>query len=129
MKTVIEVYVKSFSIPKDIESLHYAQEHTYCAPGMTERTLGLSGFSGRVLESGSAELLSCLGAAQKQWRQQNRMIQVYDVGRLRGWLKAIMAGVWRTPTVVVGGDKYAGLTAAREALRDLGTNNSRVGID
>lgn len=40
MKTVVQVYVKSFSIPKDIESPHYAQQHTYCAPGATEMTLG-----------------------------------------------------------------------------------------
>jgi hypothetical protein len=125
MKTVVEVYVKSFSIPKDIESLHYAQQHTYCAPGMVERTLGLPGFSGRVLEPDSAELLSLLGAAQKQWGQRNQVIQVYDVGRLRGWLKAVMAGVCRTPTVAMGGDKYVGLPAAREMIRDLGTNNTK----
>jgi hypothetical protein len=63
MKTVVEVYVRSFAIPKDIESLHYAQQHTYCAPGMAERTLGLLGFSDRVLEPDSAELLSLLSAA------------------------------------------------------------------
>jgi len=124
MNTVIKVYVKSFSIPKDIESLHYAQQHTYCAPGMTEMTLGRSGFSGRVLESDSAELLSILGAAQRRWGQQDQVIQVYDVGRLRGRLKAIAAGVWRTPAIIVGEDKYIGLTAAEKAFGDLGAGQS-----
>jgi hypothetical protein len=118
MKTVVEVYVRSFSIPKDIESLSYAQQHAYCAPGMVERTLGLPGFSGRVLEPDSAEILSLLDAAQKQWGQRTLVIEVYDVGRLRGRLKAMKAGVWRTPAVAVNGEKRVGLPAAREMFRD-----------
>jgi hypothetical protein len=36
-----------------------------------------------------------------------------------------MAGVWRTPTVAMGGNKYVGLPAAREMFHDLGTNNTK----
>ena len=125
MKTKLEVYIKSFSIPPDVESLSHAHRHTHCAPGVAQRTMGLPGFSGRILEPDSAKLLSLLGAAQKQWGQQNQVIQVYDVGRLRGWLKAVMAGVCRTPTVAMGGDKYVGLPAVREMIRDLDTNNRK----
>ena len=123
MQSRIEIYVKSFSVPQDVESYRIHRMHSHCAPGLAEAGLKLSGFSGRVLEADSAELLSLLGAARKRWGQRIPVIQVYDVGRLRGRLKAMTAGVWKTPAVVVGGEKHVGLSAVRTALHDLGTNN------
>jgi hypothetical protein len=123
MQSRIEVYIKSFSVSQDVESYRIHRMHSHCAPGLAEAGLELSGFSGRVLETDSADLVSLLGAARKRWGQRIPVIQVYDVGRLRGRLKAMTAGVWRTPAVVVGGEKHVGLSAARTALYDLGTNN------
>lgn len=123
MKTAVEIYVKSFSVPADVESYRIHRMHSHCAPGLAEAGLELSSFSGRVLGADSADLMSLLGAVQKRWRQQTVVIQVYDVSRLRGRLKALTVGVWRTPAVVVDGEKHIGLSAAKEALHSLGTNN------
>lgn len=97
--------------------------HSHCAPSLAEAGLELPGFSGRVLETDSADLLSLLSAVQKRWRRQTLVIRVYDVSRLRGRLKAMTAGVWRTPAIVMDGEKYVGLSAASGALRDLGVAN------
>lgn len=43
-----------------------------------------------------------------------------DLGRLRGRLKGLLAGVWKAPTVVIDGQKHVGLEAARGALHRLG---------
>jgi hypothetical protein len=120
---IAQVYIRSFSVPQDVESYRIHRMHSHCAPGLAEAGLELSGFSGRVLEPDSADLLSLLDAARKRWGQRIPAIQVYDVGRLRGRLKAMTAGVWRTPAVVAGRQKHVGLSAARAALHDLGTNN------
>ena len=117
MKARLEVYIRSYGISADVESYHYARQHTYCAPGMLEQALRMPGFRGRILERDSLELLPDLEAAQKRW---GRHIRAYDLGRLGGRLKALAAGVWKTPAVVVGGRKHVGLAAAREALRGLG---------
>jgi hypothetical protein len=112
MERGVQIYVRSYSIPKDVESYRIHRMHSHCAPGLAQTTLDLSGFSGRLLEPDSAELLGDLVAL-------DQAVDVYDVGRLRGRLRALSAGVWRTPAVVVGGRRYVGLDAARTALRSL----------
>ncbi|MGD1995203.1 MAG: hypothetical protein PVH62_00365 [Anaerolineae bacterium] len=113
---ILEVYVKSETVPPDIESYRHHRMHSHCAPGLAQETLRMPGFSGRLLEQASSTLLQALSVAQGRLEGQ---VEVYDVGRLRGRLKALTAGVWKTPAVIVDGEKHVGLTAAKEALRNL----------
>ena len=117
MKTMAEVYVKSFVPHSDTAGYVHALQHPYCAPGMADQALGrMLQFSGRVLPPDDSAILPDLDAALQRWGQQMR---VYDVGRLTGRLKALTAGVRETPTVVMDGEKHVGLPAARDALRGL----------
>ena len=122
MSTPVRVYVKSISISCDIGDISYSQHHAYCAPGMAERSLETLGLRGRILESDSAELLPILDDGRERW---GRQIQVCDVGRLPGRLKALMAGVRITPTVVVNGERHVGLAAAKQVLSGLVTATTR----
>lgn len=112
----VQVFIKSEGIPKDIESIQDAHHHTYCAPGMTSRVMGLSDFDGRIVEPACAPLLSDLSTLPDEWAEH---ILIYDLGRLHGRLKAALAGIWKTPAIIVAGEKHIGLPAARRALREL----------
>jgi hypothetical protein len=121
----VEVYLKSFPVSRNVELYTYSLHHTYCAPELAELASGLLD-SGRVLKPDSAAVLSVLEAAAQRSGQQ---VQVYDVGQLRGRLKALMAGVWKTPTVVLDGEKHVGPEVAKEALLGLGKPEERTGRD
>jgi hypothetical protein len=113
MVTGVEIYIRSFAIPPDIESYRHHRMHSHCAPGLAQTTLDLAVLTGRLLEPDSAALLAVLGRVH---HEVNALLQVYDIGRLRGRLRALTAGVRRVPTVVVDGEKHVGLSAAKQAL-------------
>ena len=115
-KTEVEVYLKSFPTSRNVELYTYSRHHTYCAPELAELASGLLD-SGRVLRPDSAAVLSVLETVSRQLGQS---IQVHDVGRVHGRLKALRAGVWKTPTVVLDGEKHVGCEAAKAALLGLG---------
>jgi hypothetical protein len=101
---------------QDIESLTHAHSHTYCAPGMADRVRGLTGFDGRILDPACERLLSDLDHLLQQSECQ---VCVYDLGRLSGRIRALLRGVWKSPAVIVDGQKYTGLDSATRVLRQL----------
>ena len=118
MQTAVEVYLRSFSV-RDVDSLMYARQHTICAPDLLRNAT--AALQGRVLDSESAALLPFLEGLEVQFK-------VHDLGRLSGRVKALAAGVRRAPTVVVDGQKFVGLAAARTALQDLrATRDAQTG--
>jgi len=112
----VAVFIKSFAMPRDIETMHEARYHSWCAPGMADRLISLPGLGGRMLEPPSAEIFSELATILDGNVER---IQVYDVGRPGGWLRALLAGAWKTPAVIRKGKRYLGLAAARGELRNL----------
>ena len=116
----VEVYIRSVTIPPDIESYRHHRMHSHCAPGLAQTTLDLAVLAGRLLEPDSAAVMSVLG---RFCQETEREVEVHDVGRFRGRLRALTAGVWRIPTVVVDGEKHVGLSAAKQALRTVGTGS------
>lgn len=110
----IEVFIRSYPISPDIEEYRHAGAHTYCAPGLSEGIRGLSGFKGRILAENSAEVWPDVQAAHACFKGS---IQVHDVEKFTGRLHALRSLVWKTPAVIVDGERYSGVAAAREALR------------
>lgn len=119
MKKKVEVYLKTYSIPGNIEEYTHASSHTYCAPDMIDGVRGQSGFKGRIVKAECKELLSEVKSNLKK----NQDIVLYDVGRSQGLIKAITAGVWKTPAVIINGEKYIGQNAAMTALHSLESEN------
>ncbi len=121
MSASIDVYVRSRVIPSDLTALmysydcHYYFEQNYRGIYHWLRERGWS--KGRVFEQDSADLLFFLVEVVKLGGERAR---VHDLGQWRGRVRALLAGVRRTPAVVVAGRRYVGLAAAREALRRLG---------
>lgn len=116
MPSKIDVYLKSVSIARDLGEFRHAGQHTYCAPSMMDGIRGGRGFRGRLLTPESDELLAQINTAGETWQEN---ITVYDVGRFRGLLKALRGGIWKTPCVVIDEEKFVGLNAVQEALRNL----------
>ena len=116
MPLKIDVYLKSVSIARDLGEFRHAGQHTYCAPSMMDGVRGTRGFRGRLLTPESDELLAEINSIGETWQER---ITVYDVGRFRGLLKALIGGIWKTPCVVVDDEKFVGLSAARKALRTM----------
>jgi hypothetical protein len=112
----IEVFIRSYPVARDIEEYRHAGAHTYCAPGMSEGIRGLTGFKGRVLEKTSAELWSDISAVRERLGE---FVHIHDVERIPGRLQAIISFVWKVPAVVIDGERYVGVPAAREALRRI----------
>ncbi len=112
----INVYLKSFGFSQSSELYLYSLQHTYCAPKLAEWSSSTLG-SGRILEPDSAATLPDLEVVAQQ---PGRQVEIWDLGRLRGRLKGLLAGVWKAPTVVIDGQKHVGLEAAQGALRHLG---------
>jgi hypothetical protein len=116
MTSMIDVFIKSLSVPSDLDEFRHSGQHTYCAPGMTEGLRGMTGFSGRLLDQESAELLPNLKSLGERYGDR---LRIYDVGRFRGLLKAMSAGVWKTPAIIVEGEKHLGLEAVKAAISTL----------
>jgi hypothetical protein len=114
MTKQIEVFIQSFPIAPDIEEYRHAGAHTYCAPSMTAGIRGLSGFKGRILSEGSAELWPDIQTACERFRGS---VRIHDVERFMGRLQALKLFVFKFPAVVVDGERNEGVTSAREALR------------
>ncbi len=112
----VNIYLKSIAIARDLGEFRHAGQHTYCAPRMMDGVRGMPGFRGRLLTPESDELLSELNVCGETWQEH---ITVHDVGCFRGLLKALNAGIWKTPCVIDDDVKYVGLNAEREALRSL----------
>jgi hypothetical protein len=112
----IEIYIRSFAIPLDIESYRHHRMHSHCAPGLAQTTLDLATLAGRLYEPDSAAILLVLS---RVCQDVDASVEVYDVGRLRGRLRALTAWVQKVPTVVVNGKKHVGLNAAKQALQRL----------
>ncbi len=125
MKTATEVYVRSHTRPsnlqafKDSYDMHYYFEINYRGVYHWLREQGWS--KGRVFEPECGDLLPLLNAVGERCEEQ---LRVYDLGSFGSRLKALFSGVRRTPTVVIAGKKYAGLEAAREALRSVLAENA-----
>jgi hypothetical protein len=90
MCTNIDVYLKTISLAQDFGEFRHAGQHTYCAPGMMHGIRGTQGFRGRILTPDSTELLPELDHARETLPDQ---IDSVDVACLRGWLKALRAGI------------------------------------
>lgn len=123
MSEVVEVYIKSISLSRDYGSALLARQHVACAPELLRQYGNLEG---RFLDANSSELLRRLADIS---RHPDRTARLYDVGRAGGWLKAAIAGIRETPAVVVGGKKYLGLNAARDALATIATSGKGLGVD
>jgi hypothetical protein len=97
-----------------MEKALFSRQHVACAPELLR--LDSSLLQGRILDSTSAALLATLGEISEE---AQGMLEVHDVGRLSGRLRAARCGVRDIPAVVIDGEKHVGLAAARKALSDL----------
>jgi hypothetical protein len=114
MTQLVEIHIQSFSMPRDLDAALFAQQHVACAPDLLRQHS--CDLEGRVPDASSASLLSSLDA---DLVRSGGQIQMHDVGRFRGRLRAALAGIRETPTVVLDGQNHVGLAAARKALSDL----------
>jgi len=115
----IELYIKSLSPVTDYRYLSLVEGNPCCAPNVISNML--SEFQGRTLDPESAALLHLLEPLRPRL---GKNLRVFDVGKLPGWLKAMLAGVWATPAVVLDGEKHLGFTAASQVLAARGVSGS-----
>jgi hypothetical protein len=121
--SLIEVFVRSFSLYMDVETARDMAPHSYCAPGTTEGLVGevLSKFKGRLL---SAEDSRALERVLQILRETQEPLKVYDVSRTADKLRAVKRGIRKTPAAIINGEKYEGLDAISEVLSTRGSQQT-----
>jgi hypothetical protein len=115
----VHLFIRSYPTPRNMELALFSRQHVACAPELLQHDS--AGLQGRILDSDSASLLGLLG---QLCPGSGVRLELHDVGRLRGWLRATWSGVRQTPAVVVDGHRHLGLAAARDALRALSASTS-----
>jgi hypothetical protein len=107
--------VRSFQTYMDVETARDMAPHSYCAPGTTEGLVSevLSKFEGRLL---SEEDSRALERVLQILKDKQESVKVYDVSRTTDRLRAVRHGIRKTPTLIINGEKYAGLRAIWQAL-------------
>ena len=119
MKT-IEIYLRSNILPGNLDKFKDSYDlHYYFELGARDTYTWLfdQGFmKGRIFEEDSAALLPLIDQVIKagQWD-----VKVYDLGSLRGAVKAWLAGLRRAPGVVIDGQKHVGLAGSQAILRQV----------
>ena len=120
MATEIKVYLGSTVISSELISLQYSYDHHYYMEDHHRGNyhwLRDQGFSkGRIFEPDSAAMLPILEKAMIIFESG---VRIYDLNTIRGKLHGWSVGIRRTPSVLIGKEKYLGLSAARVALMNL----------
>jgi hypothetical protein len=105
---LIEVFVHSLSVYKDIDLAKEMSQHGYCDTGTATRASEIfsSKFKGRLFSTDDWTVLQRLSESEKI---ETEKIKVYDTSRPIDRLKALSQGIWKTPTIIVNGEKHVGL--------------------
>jgi hypothetical protein len=115
MTMKIYVYVRSNQIVRGVPK---PQNEGLYGGGCTQHSTYLLNNSvvDRLLEPESMEVAQ---AAQRLARVPGVEVEFVDVGFWVDWGLALLAGVWKTPTVVEGGARIYGLQPCLRALGNL----------
>jgi hypothetical protein len=112
---LIELFVRSLSVYKDIDLAKEMSQHGYCDASTATRASEIfsSKFKGRLFSTDDWAVLQRLSESEKL---KTEKIKVYDTSRPIDRLKALSQGVWKTPTIVTNGEKHVGLDKCMDIL-------------
>ncbi len=119
--TPVVVYIKTIPLSSDRDALHLAYDFHYYWQGSAHHGIYKGWMDdiwirGRVIEPASALLLDQLARVTSQ---RHLSVKVVDTGAIKGWVRAQLAGVSRTPAIRLNGRLFRGEAGVNEALERL----------